>query len=177
MADFEIPPPWAASDDWDTLSLGPHRLPGIVQIDIALGDEMDVKKPQGGNGATITRKGENPSKGTIKVLIQNDDQWAEWVALVPIIWPRKNPRRTATPYQVDHPKFALYSIDAINISDIKDAAQKTGDSYTITLEWTEHRPPQAGAKSAVNTKTVPEFSNSLIPPTVPLPPSKQPIKP
>jgi hypothetical protein len=174
---LDIPPPWVASDDWDTLSLGTHRLPGIVQVDVAVSDEMDVKKPQGGNGATTTRKGENPAKGTIRIQIQNDDQWADWVDVLPQIWPRNNTRRTATPYQVDHPKFALYGIDAINISDIKDGTQKTGDSYVVVLEWTEHRPPPKNAKTAVTTKKIPEFTNILAEGARQLPPSKQPIKP
>jgi hypothetical protein len=69
----------AAPGAWARCKLGPYELPGQVQIQVSPPKaQLDIKPASGKGGAKITRKGWEPAKVTISVLLMTPAHLAVW---------------------------------------------------------------------------------------------------
>ena len=60
-----VPWPDENPDAWNVCELGGLDMPGLANVKVRLSEELDIKKPKGGHGATITHQGYNPARVTI----------------------------------------------------------------------------------------------------------------
>lgn len=139
--------PWPHDDPgaWNTCELAGIALPGLAHVKVKLSEELEVKKPKGGHGATITRQGYALSDVTIVLRMWTAAQWEEWQGTVKSLRPapKSGDGTGARPVAITHAKANAYGIRAISIKEITDDAAAEGFTglYEVTLACVEHAPP------------------------------------
>jgi hypothetical protein len=143
----------ASSDDsWDTLFLAGQFMPGVAKVDVSVKSELDIKKPKGGKGATITDNGDPPC--TLKIMLQLTTQ-SELNALaqmLPLLRPKaKNSVRP--PVEIQHPNANFWGITSIIIESIDSPQPSAVDGWTISMSAVQWMPgPKSVAKKAAAPK-------------------------
>jgi hypothetical protein len=143
--------PWPDDNPaaWNRCELGGLDMPGLALVKVRLSEELDIKKPKGAHGATITRQGYNPAKVTILLRMWEAEQFEAFQDVVVPLRPKVGGGRSAEPLSIVHPRAALWGIQAVSILSIDDSGDR-GDRYDVTFECVEHFPPP---KNVVATKT------------------------
>ena len=169
-----VPWPDEAPELWNTCELGGIELPGIAKVDVHPSQEVDVKKPKGRHGATVTRHGYNPAKVKIRVRCTDAAQFADLQVVIANVWPASLARKkNAQPAQVDgpipisHPKAQLWGITGVTILSIDDTSGERGDIYELTFDCLEYYPPPKVTATKTDTKTLPTYNNAIRAPDKP----------
>ena len=146
-------------DGWNTVKLGKHVLPGICTVSLDLEERIDIKKPDGTHGATVTRKGVDPASVIIQLKMWQREQIAALQKMLPDL--RPDPRRdTGSHLPIVHPKTALWGIPAVLIRKIKDPPNEEGGKfYILTFDCIEFLPPQTKSGLKTETKLDPRKQN------------------
>lgn len=91
---------------WDRLEINGFEFDTEVEIDGDFGNDFDVKKAPGADGATLTNKGVEPIKPQVKWLLYDDTTWDTYQALLAKVYPY--PGKTPLPLlEVIHPQLLL----------------------------------------------------------------------
>lgn len=141
-----IPWPDRAPSKWDTVVLGGVALPGVCTVSVKLANELDVKKPKGGAGASVTSQGPEASTVDITLTFHDPEHLSEWEDAVKVLRPKKD---VVTAKKIVHPKAKLYGIDAVHVQTIEDDDNNRGDTYKVKLHCVEF----VGVPKGAQTKT------------------------
>lgn len=159
--------PIDAPDDWSFATIANTRSPGCIPPDGIQGfdreDKWDVKPGKGTTGATTTRTGQEPAKGSIKFLLWEARHFTEWDRFLPLL-KFDATKKTGQALTIFHP--ALASVDppvaSVVVTKVSPITGTSEGLYQRTVEFLEYYPPKAtgastakGAKSYYNTKNDP----------------------
>ena len=92
---------------WDRIEINGFEFDETkVDIDGDFGNDFDIKKAPGADGATLTNKGVEPIKPSAKWLLYTSDHWDTYQALIAAVYPY--PGKTPLPLlEVIHPQLQL----------------------------------------------------------------------
>ena len=139
---------------WDTAWMAGKRLPGLCEVANGLTEiGIDLKKPDGRDGSTITVKGYKPGKFEISCTTWTETQWNELQAIIAVIWrrPHKGSKIASLAYDVSHPALQLLGVHSCVVQAVTyPQPGKFEGSKVVQFKCLENVP--AGKKSA--TKTV-----------------------
>lgn len=149
----DVPSPQESADAWDSCRIGTKRLPGICDVDVDVGDDIEKKKPKGGAKATTTYQGPMPASVKITCTLEDwlpavraQDDFA--TAQEVLAWLRE---RRGQAFEIGHPMTDLFGVGEITIERIK--GQKKGRTLTISIEATEFFKGEPSRSSGAVTKT------------------------
>lgn len=103
-------PSWNEDPDaWDRIDINGFIFHDTsVDVDGDFGNDFDVKKAPGADGATLTNKGVEPIKPSVRWVIYNEVHWLIYQALIAKVYPK--PGKTPLPLlEVIHPQLQLLS--------------------------------------------------------------------
>lgn len=162
--------PWPqASASWNEIALGGVVLPGLANVSVRVGNELDKKKPKGKTGAAVTFQGRNAATVRITLRFWDEEEFQTFQELKPSFWPDAA-KEQGLPVEIVHPRTRLWGIRAIYIDSIDDTQPDDGgDLYTIKMECTQWLPEtktkKAGSGAATTTaNTLDPRQQSLAPP-------------
>jgi hypothetical protein len=101
-------PSWNEDPDaWDRIEINGFEFAETeVDVDGDFGNDFDVKKAPGADGATLTNKGVEPIKPSVKWTLWKDEHWDIYQALIAKVYPY--PGKTPLPLvEVIHPQLQL----------------------------------------------------------------------
>lgn len=144
-----VPFPQDDPDAWDTVELGGIALPGICRVSVRRSNELDVKKPKGKDGSSITFQGKNPAKVVIFCSVSTAQEFRDLRAALDLIQPQADGPGGVP---ISHPKCTFWRIPSVFIEDFEDTDNQKGDEVTVKISAVEFRPKEA-KKSGFVTKT------------------------
>jgi len=154
-----VPHPLDDPDLWNKGYLGPDWLPGRCEPEgIPVGRKRDTKKAGRKSGATLTDKGYEPAKFTIRLHQWTRAHHTAWQSL----FPRINPHRegaTKDPYDFHHALAIEADLGPICINQIKCGPYNTKGKRIIDIEveewFAESKPvkPATGKVASSQQKT------------------------
>lgn len=107
----------SADSAWNRVQLGPYVVPGICTITgLAVGQDLDVKKQKGKDGAVMEDNGLEPAKFNIEVQI-NEALWPMFQEILPRIDPRRA-GASRSPLEIVHPLTDILNIREIVIKRV-----------------------------------------------------------
>lgn len=123
--------------EWDYVILGGYICPGIARVTVKVGSGLDVQKPKGNKGATITDNGDPPLGVTIEIELQPDEFGTFVQYILPTLRP---PGRNGgrAPLKVGHPLLAAVNIDSIVVGPFDLKQPKSGETMKISLDCHQH---------------------------------------
>jgi hypothetical protein len=143
--------PWSMGPSWDSITIagftyGQLIAPGgrVLIHGAERFYKLDVKDPQGGNGATTTFRGTRPKPFTIEFLIWTDDQYvAIETKMIPFMMPIV---QTGTALSVYAPLLARRNISAILVEGVgcvepSNTSQPFDAPYRCVVRVREYLPP------------------------------------
>lgn len=146
---------------WDRCSIGPYTLPGWVKVKVRRNRKLDIKKPPGEHGATMTDQGYNPAEVEIVLTCKKPSQWKSlqdwWLTFEPL--PGK---KAAEPLDIIHPATSMRNVKSVLIEDIEGPTEGTvKGTMVFTFKCKEWFP--APVKNATNTpkKSIQPRQNAL----------------
>jgi len=181
---------------WDTATIDGHQLPGICRVmDGMTKIGIDLKKPDGKDGSTITVKGYRPGPFELSVSVWTKTQWDALTTVLDAIWRRPQKKAKGKTHVSDiavpifHPALALYGISSCAIQGVTFPSDGPFDgAKTVKIKCLENVPPgpkKQTKTAASKTGLAPSFSaaqsivdangNEVVQSTVnstPTPPSK-----
>lgn len=175
--------PWLSDnggESWSSGTLGGARLPGRVSVGVTCSDEIEVKKPKGGNGASTTFQGREPADVEIVLNLEDDgdgggqEQMKMLEALLDVVRPviTKDPKKASSALKLEHPKAQLYKIQAVTCRKIVDPPDTGSDRKTVTLQCVEFVPVKKGAatktEKSLEPRKLAEGIKDLAPSKAPL---------
>ncbi len=154
---------WPGDDAeaWNRCELDGLEVPGLAIVKVKLSDELDIKKPKGLHGATITRQGRNPAKVSILVRMWEPEQFAAFQAIVVPLRPKVGRGNESSPVHIIHPKTMLWGIDKVIIQEIDDSNGERGDLYDVTFDCIEHFPPPKNVPATKTDTKLKTYENSV----------------
>jgi hypothetical protein len=132
---------------WNTVQLGDIILPGICTVTgFDAGQDVDVKKQKGSDGATLEDNGKDPAEGKIEVQI-NEALWPAWQKIIPRIHPR-TPGASRAPREILHPKPNVLGIRDVYVRKIGIEGPTARGGMKIVLDVIEWFPKPKAVKKA-----------------------------
>lgn len=122
---------------WDFVWLGGELLPGVAQVSVKLGSDLDVKKPPGGTGATIRDQGDPPAEVTIVLNVANQAELDQLESMRPKLRP-KSKTGARDPLEIQHPNPNFWGITAVTVKEIDSPSPNAVQGWDLTitcLEW------------------------------------------
>lgn len=173
-------PTFIKDSPWDIVLFNGLPLPGICSVKCQPTIKIDVKKSPGRDGATLTPQGYLPGPIEISTVLWTPPQWAEYEALLSMIWPRhkgptaqavalaqsrnktKNPTTTqladaqlyVDALVVTHPTFQAYKIYSVVVTGV--SAPEPGpvvQSKIVRIRCIEYQEPGRVAPTKVRQKS------------------------
>ena len=98
---------------WDTAWMGGKQLPGLCEVANGLTEiGIDMKKPDGADGSTITVKGYKPGKFEISCTVWTEEQWTALQDVIGTVWRRaqKGSKLKSLAFDVSHPALQLLEV-------------------------------------------------------------------
>lgn len=148
---------WTDSPAWNTVVLGDVTLPGLCVVEFEIGEDIEVTKSKGKNGARCKDQGRDPCQIDVEVTLGTRQHWEDWQKA----FPKLNPRRANAikePKEIIYPDLNVAGITKVIVHKIKAGAATAGGGkrYTIRLlEWF----PELVEKSAKTNKAKPAVAN------------------
>ena len=130
---------------WDELFVGGFKFPGLWTISgPGIERKIDTKKPKGKAKASLTDEGDELGRIDCRGMLHTDEQLAEFVALLPMIHPRRvgGPK---SPTDFYHPLANLLGIKQIYVNKIPIPKIERGGKLFVSfsvLEWVPKPKPQ-----------------------------------
>ena len=106
--------------DWDTLTLGGFKLPGVPRVTVKRGRKLDKKSAKGRNGATITDGGGQGAEVEIELRIATAEDWDTWCL---VLWALDPTKVAPQAYTVVHPQTEAFQVQSVMIEDISAGPQ------------------------------------------------------
>jgi hypothetical protein len=148
---------------WTTAFLGGMRLPGLCKVLNGLTEiGIDMKKPEGKDGSTITVKGYKPGKFEIACTVWSSDQWDVLQNIISVVWREKKKKAKLATLAIDvsHPALVLLGVSSCVIEGITFPQPGEFDgSMMVGFKCVENVAP--GKKSATKTATGPGVAKEL----------------
>lgn len=135
-------------EDWDTVILGSHRLPGVWTPE--RGDVKrvyDLKKSPGRDGALV--KDEGYENGQIRLIGQfiSADDWRAMQRVADEIHPKRK-GKAREPLAIQHPALAFLSIFEVKVTGVS-VPQLDNGVMTVEIEVVEYvKEPKKAKKPA-----------------------------
>ena len=132
---------------WDRMFVADVPTPGRVKLTgHALEVKWDIKKGDGQDGASTTRKGRQPSafSSTFQLCVDFDkrvDEFAEWSRFVPILEASLS-SDTPNALNIYHPDLAELQIVSAVVKKIYGKIHDGTGGATVKVDWLEYRPPK-----------------------------------
>lgn len=145
-------PDWT-KEDWAVLGLGGVTLPGTARVRITLESGLDIKKPKGGNKATLKDEGEPPASLEVELELLPEDIPAFQKA-----WPVLRPtskRGARDPLAIVHPLATIAKITAVTVGKIELPMPDPGGSWKVRFtvhEWAPAPKPVKASKKKPKDK-------------------------
>lgn len=139
---------------FDALIAGGVQSPGIFRLQggtAARVYKIDVRDPNGVQGAIITYRGWRPTdgiKGTF--FFWERDQIDKFYREFLPIWMLDAKKYRLVPVTVSHPSLEANGITALVCKQIGDLTSSDGNLWSVSLEWVEYR---VGKRIDVQTAT------------------------
>lgn len=123
---------------WDTIKLGGSVCPGIARVTIKVGSGLDIQKPKGNKGATITDNGDPPLGIVIELELQPDEMDDFVREILPGLRP---PGRNGgrSPLTIEHPMAAIVNVTAIVVGPFDIPQPRSGETMKIRFDCYEHK--------------------------------------
>lgn len=140
--------------------LNVDRTPGLCEVDVRRGRDIDRKKSAGSDGQRLTFKGINNADVDIRITIWTPEQLDVLSALWNVLQPKAG-KGTPSAFDVKHPQFeingvkSLCFVDSIGMTD-----GHTSKTKIFTIKAIEYFPP--GSKSAVTTLKKAEARSNVL---------------
>src|SRR5688500_9115126 len=132
---------------WNTVQLGDIILPGVCTVTgFDAGQDVDVKKQKGSDGATLEDNGKDPAEGKIEAQI-NEALWPAWQKIIAKIHPRM-PGAARAPREIIHPKPNILGIRDIYVRKISIQGPTARGGMKITIDCIEWCPKPKSVKKA-----------------------------
>jgi hypothetical protein len=132
---------------WNTVQLGDVVLPGVCMVSgFDAGQDVDVKKQKGSDGATLEDNGKDPAEGKIEILI-TEALWPAWQKIIPRIHPRA-PGASRAPREIIHPKPNILGIRDVYVKKIGIEGPTARGGMKIVLDVIEWFPKPKAVKKA-----------------------------
>jgi hypothetical protein len=149
---------------WNTAQVGPYVLPGRFECDpIPLKRNLDVKKPGGKSGASITDKGYELAKFKGRLHITSKAQHDEFQRILPHLNPRRE-GATKDPFELKYATVIEAGITAVTIEHLDLPPFDTKSKRVITFtfqEWVEDSKPVKKGTGKVKDATQRERKRQL----------------
>lgn len=140
---------------WDELFLGGVNWPGVWEVTVTKGRDIDKVKQKGKDGRTLTDNGYEGAELEAVGRIFRQSDFDDLQDILPRFDP-KVPGATRTPHDIYHPAAALLGVDAVYIEKIRVTPPKAG-VLTVTLTISEYFPE---TKNTNNKKEVQGFDGA-----------------
>lgn len=129
---------------WNRVQLGSYVLPGVCTVTgLRTGQQIDVKKQKGTDGAVIEDNGIEPARFRIEVRL-NEELWLAFQDVLQYIDPRR-PGAARSPLPIIHPAPNFLNIREILITSITMGAPSARNGLLVTLaclQWFPQPKPQ-----------------------------------
>ncbi len=141
---------------WDLIIIADLEFLGFAELTGGVSRDIQVNKPKGSDGATITDNGYKPAQISVTLKLVTQLDWDEYQEiLLPAIHPRRKggPR---TPVVLTHPALNVLGVTRIYFTSIgapKIGSDKIGTVELKAIEW--FPAPKPVKKAAGKGKTNP----------------------
>lgn len=152
-----VPSPFADPDTWDALTIGGVRFRGTFRWggDI-IKRKLDRRHAPGRDGARVRDKGYDLAEIDLTLTITDDDEWADFTALVALVFPRSATPTARNAHACAHPELALAGITELYGTSMGPVTEASPTKYEVTLKFVEYR---VGAQR--NTSRTPRAAPDL----------------
>jgi hypothetical protein len=149
-----------ADAGWNRVQLGPSVVPGICTITgLSVGQDIDVKKQKGNDGAVLEDNGLEPAKFNIEVQL-NEQLWPAFQEVLPSIDPRR-PGASRSPLEIVHPATALANVREIVIRKISIGVPTARGGLKVVFECLQWFPAPKPKKTSTKPKAASTSSFAL----------------
>lgn len=147
---------------WDVVNVAGVVSPAVCEVgEFTKGNEWDVKKGKGSNGATLTFVQRKPAKGKIKFYLWTSQHFVQWSTFY-AVWKYDPTKKKTQAVDVFHPSLAAIELSAFVTEEITNIIHEGNGKYSMTVSLLEYFPPPPD--SAVST---PDGSKDGPGPTIP----------
>lgn len=141
----------AADSAWDRVQFGSYVVPGLASVTgLTIGQDVDVKKAKGKDGATLEDNGLEPAKFNVEIQL-NEELWPAFQEVLPNIDPRR-PGATRTPIEIVHPATALVNVREIVIRKINIGRPTARSGLKVVFECLQWFPAPKPKKTTNKPK-------------------------
>jgi hypothetical protein len=143
---------------WDTAWMAGKRLPGLCEVANGLTEiGVDMKKPDGADGSTITVKGYKPGKFEISCTVWTEQQWTVLQKIIALVWRRaqKGSKLKSLAFDVSHPALQLLGVHSCVVQAVTyPQAGKFEGSKIVQFKCIENVPAGKHSKTQTVSKVV-----------------------
>jgi len=125
-------------------------IPGVSTVDVDPEQRLDVNKPKGRPGASITDDGPAPAKVKIKTTLSTKEEWEAFQAIAFYFRPSGNIGNVQK-LDIQHPVAALWGVRSILPHKIK-GPKYTKDGYVIEIDCYEYFPPKKDVTRTIGSR-------------------------
>lgn len=156
-------PYWQDNTDvsWDLLVIADLEFVGFATLIGGMDRDIQIKKPKGADGATMTDNGYNPAKFSITLKLVEQ---VDWDAYQNDLLPQIHPRRkggSRTPVIVTHPAINVNGVSRVYFTQIGMPEIGSDKIATVKLQCVEWFPaPRVVKKAAGKGATAPDAGNA-----------------
>lgn len=128
------------SDDQDRLVVAGLQFPGICTVQgVEDSDDIQVKKPTGSAGASITNRGRNPSDFTTVHQLWEDEHFDMLVSVIELT--KNDPKKPLRGLKMEHPELARANVFYAIRKKVGQLTRKGKQLYEITFSWIQFASP------------------------------------
>lgn len=149
---------------WDTVYLthptgGRFAIPGVCDVEVDLEERIDVQKPKGRHGATMSDEGADPGKVKVKTVLSTAQDWEQFCAIVQYFRPSRS--GTLSVMNIEHPKCAFWGITGVLPHKPKGPTLNKADrTYTVEIDFYENFPPPKKDITKTTDRKLGAFTNA-----------------
>lgn len=140
-----------APEGWNSLVINETGFTDTkVEVDGELGNEFDVKKAPGSDGATETNKGYEPCKPKVSWVLYTNDHFRDYQALLADVQPK--PGKTGpSVVSIFHPQIQLHRKERFYVTKIHFLKHIGSNQMQAVWELLEYFPAPKPAAAATST--------------------------
>lgn len=152
-------PLWGGGDDqsWQVVFVAGIGLPGVPMVSVTWDTELDIKKPSGKSGATMTSEGDNPATVTILMTLATRDD----LDLLPEALAALKPQSDGAakqPLDIIYPSVNALGVESIVVKSIVMPPPTAGAGWPITINARQWVPkPKTQKKLKPKKRIKPNF--------------------